>query len=347
MLGTSKKICRPVTINGKKRWISGNNEQEYAEALLAAYGGNMEDQQQTRHLFNEWLQKYYREFVQHEQDSQKHTNDITMERMMRLHILPVFEGLDVEDVTPAHVQKMIRTMKGAAESKKKPLALVRRALDYAVEKRVIPFNPAKSSSVKLEGGKSKPTEPYSVEEMRYFVSHLQDITNPSDRNWLALITSNVLRPEEVLGIRGADIDFNTGKLFIHSTVTHPDRNQPVVKDETKTEKSTRWLTVDQETLKQLTPVGTNEWMVGKDHPLSYTMVTKMCRRIAREISSPVPITPRRFRTTCATDLYEQTNDIKLLQEAGGWASAAIPLKHYAKGRKTTEAATAAFASVYR
>ena len=306
----SKKICRPVTINGRKRWISGNTEQEYADALMAAYGGNLPGQQQEGHPFNEWIQKYYCEFIRHEQDGQKHTNDITMERMMRLHILPIFEGLDVEDVTPAHVQKMIRAMKGAAESKKKPLALVRRALDYAVEKRIIPFNPAKSSSIKLEGSKSKATEPYSVEEMRYFVSHLQTVTNPSDRNWLALITSNVLRPEEVLGIRGEDIDLKTGKLFVHSTVTHPDRNQPVVKDETKTEKSTRWLIIDQETLKQLTTVGADEWLVGKEHPLSYSMVTRMCRRIEREISSPVRITPRRFRTTCATDLYEQTKDLK-------------------------------------
>lgn len=108
----------------------------------------------------------------------------------------------------------------------------------------------------------------------------------------------------------------------------------------------RKLTIDAETLKQITPVGAGEWLVGKDHPLSYSMVKKMCKRIAKEISSPVAITPRRFRTTCATDLYEQTKDIKLLQEAGGWASAAIPLKHYAKGRKTTEAASTAFSAVY-
>lgn len=342
----SKKICRPVIIDGKKHWISGNTEQEYAEALMNAYAGTASRKEEAGHPFNDWIQTYFRDFIKHDNNGQKHTNDITLERAMRLHIFPVFEGINVEDVSAAHVQKMIHMMKGAAESKKKPLALVRRALDYAVEKRIIPFNPAKSSSVKLEGKKSKATEPYSVEEMRYFFSHLHEIKNPSDRNWLALITSNVLRPEEVLGIQGADIDFKTGKLFIHNTVTHPDRNQPVVKDETKTEGSTRKLTIDAETQKQITPVDADEWLVGKDHPLSYSMVTKMCKRIAREISSPVPITPRRFRTTCATDLYEQTKDIKLLQEAGGWASAAIPLKHYAKGRKTTEAASSAFSAVY-
>ena len=343
----SKKICRPVIIGGKKRWISGNSEQEYAEALMAAYAEIMPQQADAGHPFNDWIKQYYLDFIKHADDGQKHTNDITLERALRLHILPIFEGINVEDVSAAHVQKMIRTMQGAAESKKKPLALVRRALDYAVEKRIIPCNPAKSASVKLEGKKSKATEPYTVEEMRYFVAHLQDIQNPSDRNWLALITSNALRPEEVLGIRGADIDFTAGKLFIHSTVTHPDRNQPVIKDETKTEKSTRKLTISQETLEQITPVEPGEWLVGKDRPLSYSMVTKMCKRIAKEIASPVPITPRRFRTTCATDIYEKTKDLKLLEEAGGWASATIPMKHYARGRKTTEAASAALTAVYR
>ena len=183
--------------------------------------------------------------------------------------------------------------------------------------------------------------------MRYFVSHLPDIKDPSDRNWLALMTSNVLRPEEVLGIMGADIDFESGELFIHRTVTHPDRNQPVIKDETKTEKSTRKLVVDHATLKQITPVAANEWLIGKDRPLSYTMVRKMCMRIAQDIAAPVSIVPRRFRTTCATDLYEQTKDIKLLQEAGGWTSTAIPFKYYAQGRQTTQAASSAFASAYR
>ncbi len=342
----SKKICRPIVIDGARHWISANNEQEYAEALITLCGG-AKPRQNERHLFNEWLKKYFQDFIKHDENEEKHTNDITLEREMRLHIFPVFEGVNLEDISAAHVQKMINGMNGAAESKKKPLGLVRRALDYAVEQGLIKFNPAKSSSIKLTGKKSKATQPYTVEQMRYFVAHLPDVKNPSDRNWLALITSNVLRPEEVLGIQGADIDFENGMLYIHSTVTHPDRNQPVFKNETKTEGSTRRLTIDPDTLKQITPVESGEWVVGKDHPLSYTMVTRMCARIAKDISSPVAITPRRFRTTCATDLYERTKDIKLLQDAGGWSNATIPLKHYAQGRQTTQAASTAFVSVYR
>lgn len=343
----SKNICRPIMINNVKRWISANTEQEYAEKLIAMGGGIPQSESISKHSFNEWTQEYYDAFVAHKSDSERTTNDITLERMMKLHIFPVFEGVNVEDITAAHVQKMINTMEGTKESKKKPLQLVRRALDYAVEQKLIQFNPAKSSSVKLTGKKSKETIPYTVDEMKYFVSHLSDIKSASDRNWLALMTSNPLRLEEVLGIKGEDIDFGTGQLFIHRTVTHSDRNQPCVKEETKTEKSTRVLTVAESTLKLLSPVAKDKWLIGGEQPLSYTAVKRMCTRIAREICSPVAIVPRRFRATCATDVYEKTHDLKLLQQAGGWASPTIPLKHYAKGRQTTQAASVALASLYQ
>ena len=97
----------------------------------------------------------------------------------------------------------------------------------------------------------------------------------------------------------------------------------------------------------MTPVRPDEWMVGITRPMSYEMVRKMCQRIARDIVSPVRIVPERFRTTCATDLYEQTKDLKLLQAAGGWSTPTVPLKYYAKGRGTTEAAAEAFSAVYQ
>ena len=43
----------------------------------------------------------------------------------------------------------------------------------------------------------------------------------------------------------------------------------------------------------------------------------------------------RFRTTVLTDIYEQTGDIKLTQQAAGHATPDITLKHYVRGRKKT------------
>ena len=227
---------------------------------------------------------------------------------------------------------------------KKAFGLVRRILDYAAEQRLISWNPAKSKSIQLTGTASRVTKPYTVEQMRYLIAHIADVKLPSDRNWLVLITSNVLRPEEALGFKWQDLDREHGLITVQRAVTHPTRNQPVIKD-TKTKGSVRTLCISPVTLAHLSETE-GEWIVGGEKPLSQMQVKRMCNRIVKETGADFPITPERFRTTVATDLYDQTGDLKLLQAAGGWTTAAVPLKYYAKGRATTEAATAAIHSVY-
>lgn len=65
--------------------------------------------------------------------------------------------------------------------------------------------------------------------MRYMISRLENITNATDRAFLALIALHPLRLEEVLGLMYDDIDVDSGIIHIHRSVTHPERNQPEVK----------------------------------------------------------------------------------------------------------------------
>ena len=58
------------------------------------------------------------------------------------------------------------------------------------------------------------------------------------------------------------------------------------------------------------------------------------------------ITPRRFRTTVLTDLYDMTKDIKQAQAAAGHTTAAMTLKHYVKGRSEHRNTAAPIASAY-
>ena len=58
----AKKIRREVMINGTKRWISGNNEQEYAENLLAALAPQPSTEMrfaQQKHNFRTYAQKWF------------------------------------------------------------------------------------------------------------------------------------------------------------------------------------------------------------------------------------------------------------------------------------------------
>ena len=57
-----------------------------------------------------------------------------------------------------------------------------------------------------------------------------------------------------------------------------------------------------------------------------------CERIEKDTGFEEAITPRRFRTTVLTDLYDATKDIKQTQLSAGHTSANMTLKHYVKGR---------------
>lgn len=72
----------------------------------------------------------------------------------------------------------------------------------------------------------------------------------------------------------------------------------------------------------------------------------MLNRIKRDTGFDENITPRRFRTTVLTDLYDQTKDIKLTQAAAGHTTPTMTLKHYVKGRATSAQATAAVERAY-
>lgn len=72
----------------------------------------------------------------------------------------------------------------------------------------------------------------------------------------------------------------------------------------------------------------------------------MCERIRKDIVFDEPITPRRFRTTVLTDLYDTTKDIKQAQAAAGHTTAAMTLKHYVKGRKSSADTASPVASLY-
>ncbi|MBQ1237267.1 MAG: hypothetical protein IIX70_03140, partial [Oscillospiraceae bacterium] len=58
------------------------------------------------------------------------------------------------------------------------------------------------------------------------------------------------------------------------------------------------------------------------------------------------ITPRRFRTTVLTDLYDATKDIKLAQRSAGHTTAAMTLKHYVHGRSEEKNTALPVANLY-
>lgn len=335
------KINQPVIVDGRKCWIRANTMQEFTDKVVKLMGA-AHTQESEKHPFSAYAWNWYDTYSKPNVETATAT---TYKRQLTLHLIPAFEGLAVEDITTDEVQRLFNGMSGAKATKDKARIVLNQILDAAVEDKLIATNPLKSKRVKVTGKASKATVPYSVEQMRYIVQHIEDVKSPLDRAYLALQALHPMRLEEVLGLRGEDVDAENKAIHICRAVTHPTRNMPEVKD-TKTDSSRRSIGLSALALPYLQECKAGAYLFGGDKPLSYTQVRKMCERIKRDIGFSENITPIRFRTTVLTDLYDQTKDIKLAQQAAGHTTSAMTLKYYVKGRETSAQATAAVERAY-
>ena len=334
------KITRAVTINGTKHWIRANTEQEYANKLLELI--SYKPPEVGKHLFSEYAWNW---FETYSKPNVSTATEQLYKRLFMCHIMPAFEGLAVEDIKLDDIQRMFNSMNTSKETKYKVKRLLNQVLKSAVDDEFLVKNPLRSDRIKITGAESTTTAVYSVEQMQYLVQHIGDIKQPLDRTYMAIQALHPLRLEEVLGLKWSDIDLEHMTLSVNRAVTHPTRNQPEVKD-TKTKSSVRTIGVSQLTVSYLAPGKANEFVVGGNSPLSYTQVRRMCERIQKDTGFNEKITPKRFRTTVLTDLYDKTRDIKLVRAAAGHTTADMTLKHYVKGRGNVVQSAAAVDSVY-
>lgn len=340
----AKRIKREIVVNGVKRWITGSNEQEYAEKcaqMMSEQAGELPDAKAKKHVFKEYAYRWFEVFSK---PNVEKVTSITYERQLRLHICPVLGDKNVEDITTLDVQAVFNRMGSTSkETKNKTKIVLNMIFEQAIEDDLLRRNPLSSKSIRITGTSSKPTEPYSVDQMRYLVQHIDQIKNAQDRAYLALQALHPLRLEEVLGLKGADVDEHC--IHVRRAVTHSDRNRPTVK-ETKTTVSVRTLDLVEQIRKYLPETASQDFVLGGSKPLTYQQVRKMCERIQRDTGFREKVTPIRFRTTVLTDMYDQTKDLKQTQQAAGHANASTTMKHYIKGRSEHRNTAAPVAAVY-
>ena len=341
------RIRRRVTIDGRQQWITGLTEQEYAENLFKAMQGSVQACSEPvpvaqKHNFKEYADRW---FTVYSKPNIELSTANTYERQLRRHIYPTLGEKFIEDITTGDVQQVYNNMDGAKSTKDKARVVLNMVLDFAVEDGIIDRNPAKSKRIKVTGKQSQETEPYTREQMCFLAQHLCEICNDTDRTYMAIQMAHPLRLEEVLGLKWQDVDLENRLFHIERAVTHPNRNQPVIKD-TKTDASRRTIAIVSQIIPFLNPGNAEEFVLGGKNPLSYTQVRRMCLRIQKDTGFEESITPIRFRTTVLTDIYDITKDIKLSQSAAGHTTPSMTMKRYVKGRGDGQLSAAAIASAY-
>lgn len=338
-LEMATKINRAIVIDGQKRWIHANTEQEYADKLLKLYAGEAAPVAvpAAKHDFATYAMNWYEVYSLPTVATATAT---TYKRQLKNYIIPHFDGVAVEDITVDDVQRLFNGISGTKATKDKVKMVLNMVLDMAVEDGLLKKNPLKSKRLKITGAASQTTPPYTVEQMQYIVQNLGRVKSPSDRNWIALQALHPLRFEEVLGLKWEDIDTVNMVIHVRRAATHPKRNLAEVK-ETKTAASMRDVALTRTALRYLTPGEPGEFVCGGEYPYSYTQTRHMRERISKDIAFTEKITPSRFRPTVLTDIYDQTKDIKKAQAAAGHTTAAMTLKHYVNGRGVADSITAA------
>ena len=344
------RIKRRIEINGEERWITADTEQEYFEKIKKLFSnGDAPTQPKEKHNFKEFATNWFEVF---NKPNVEEVSARTNERQLKKYLFPAFGQKNIEDITTEDFQKLFNEMgsEKALETKKKVKNVANMIFQYAIETKIVSFNPLKSVTLKITGQKSKKTPAYSVQEMTFFANSIDEIRNPRDKAWFAIHVFHAVRPEECLGLKNKDIirNGNGAIMNICGTVTHPDRNKPVYKEKLKTEASNRKMQVSPAALPYIPKGKPEEFVIGGENPLSCTQVKKMCERIAKDIGYNGKITPERFRTSVASDLYQATKDKKLLQNALGHAKySETAMNHYIECRQGLEDTGTIIANVYK
>ena len=199
-------------------------------------------------LFSEYVQKFL------DRSAMDHRENTTCSytRYAKTHIIPALGNMKVRDIKRQHIQALYDSLyeKGLSpNSIRKYAVIVSGALNIAVLDEIIPYNIAKDGSIKIPKAKRYRGEVFDQTQAETLLEVAHKEPEPM-RSAVVLALCYGLRREEVCGLRWSDIDFTRNEMYICNTVTQ--NGGTIFRDEdTKTEKSRRYLTLVESTVPYL------------------------------------------------------------------------------------------------
>jgi len=174
------------------------------------------------------------------------------ESNLEVHITPYFKPLKLtlRDITPIHIQNYYngKIKSGqSANSVWKHNVIIRGALEEAMKKNLIPYNPADRAT--LPRKKKYTGKAYTASQVDDL---LEVISKEPMKPAMVLGVFYGLRRSEVLGLRWRDIDFKEGTIHIRNTVVK--MKTLVEAEQTKSDASKRTMYIIPETKEYLLSV---------------------------------------------------------------------------------------------
>ena len=141
------------------------------------------------------------------------TYDAT-ELRLRLHVLPVIGHLELRQIKPSSIQKLLRSMELAETYRRVIFSNVSAIFSAAVDDDLIAKNPCKASSVTRPATSRRKVVPWPAE----WVSSMHDAVPAKYRIAVTLGSGLGLRQGEVFGLGVEDIDFLRGIVEVRRQV---------------------------------------------------------------------------------------------------------------------------------
>ena len=242
-----------------------------------------------------------------------------------VHIMPVLGRMELRDVRPIHIRKVMASVADKSESlQHKVLLTMRQLFETARLNALILRNPC--DGIKITPHAKSTGRKYLTQQQA--VQLMQAVTDPRARVFCALCLYAGLRKEEALGLHWSDI--GPASMAITRGVTFPDGNQPDPRMELKNKASRRVLPIPQK-LRQIldTTPRTSVYVVpSADGGVMTSTAYQRLWKNAVAARVDFPVHAHMLRHTYATTLYHAGVDLRTSQQLLGHSSIQMTAEIY-------------------
>ncbi|MGW3428253.1 tyrosine-type recombinase/integrase [Streptomyces melanosporofaciens] len=220
-------VMRPAPVTFE---TAGDADDWLAEKQTEVRRGDWQDPDAGAVSFEEYALRWVKE------RGLSPTTDELYRRLLRLHILPVFGGWDLDEITPPRVRtwRAERLETVGETTVAKSYRLVKAILETAVEDELIRRNPCRIRGAGKESAGERPIA--TVEQ----VDALADAMGPRWRLMVYIAAYGPARPEEQAEMRRPDVDLETVGVWVRRAAPELTTGRRVVGD-TKSEAGKRFI----------------------------------------------------------------------------------------------------------
>ena len=324
------------SLTGKQQEIVRKGFKSRKEATLAEARLKLEYEEKTFNAKNNkyTFQQIYELFLVEHKNTVKPGTYATTVRYAKLHILPKIANKKIDSFTVLDCQKLVNQWAEYFNSAKYPKGITQQVFDYAIKMNIITDNPMRKVKLpKAKGTVNEVNKFYSTDELKHFFDCVKDYGNMKYLAFFRLLAFTGMRKGEALALNWSDIDFNKKEVHITKGVVLDENEIPIIST-TKTKKSVRTVSLDDESLailrkwkleqaKELMSIGINSL---NKHQLLFTYdANKLYRpsysncwleQIINKYNLK-KITMHGFRHSHCSLLFEMKTPIQVVQERLG------------------------------